>query len=879
MADYNIEQNEITTTSIYTDEQHVLIAKQEYKKHKVGDPVIINGSDTIDPEDGDITVGYVAEVIHHYTGADVYVITDIELPENPTEADRAKVKRVTMLYQGSVQLWGDWISTDPKLAASVITAGSLSPEISISHSNTYPLMIGDNTSYNYTAKPHDLNFFSGNSMFPALTYKETLPQLMASASILNNTMERYPNALFDLYGHSLGSSDGQYSVAMCKYPERINSGWFFNGPNTHSLLPQHGKDTAHWLRYRIHTLYDHYDIVGLAYWQKGSVGRVPKFKAKNVHNPFEQHGWGGYIFDNFGNLIDVNGQLVMQNGGISEIDINHDGLSDMFFDNLTNQYLFTDYSVLGNPKSINFNFDFNYSPWQSGESGTDIQLNPELLSTIISVTLSNIETSIAVMSSICSLCIEDNSSVGDNKTNREQTVYESIQEVFRGCNIPLIFENLSASIGTVITNKDIFDILSVNSSLLLYKFSSDEEPHVGRIYLPTPYGDYIKELAKEATKIAEICNADKCDDISTFSESKSVMIKAWRTVEEAQKSLLESSKQIFEGDGLRAGKNDAIQQSITDVLNVEKTNIKELQNVITNLKSFMNLTNLSFSNKDKALGTAIEKSMDFSVGSPVLGVPENYEAYLNRSEIFDDVKDVLQAFDMQVEKNSKVYAKKVIEIYGESLGQFEKGLKIWLDMVNKFKEKAQPIYDSFDETVMVYKRYSKTYTINGFSITTYYHKDEFWGSLVNLYNSNLVFSLSEAVDKIFPLPPIIEATINSSKTARDKLNNIEPELKKIIEDGVYKSIDLMEVVQSQKIVLQLAVKCKLQIRFVIDSINNASMKGKAINAILTKLLQIERLFEYFSTFVSDCFGDNYNEEASSTAPQSSAANFSLNSFT
>ena len=89
----------------------------------------------------------------------------------------------------------------------------------------------------------------------------------------------------------------------------------------------------------------------------------------------------------------------------------------------------------------------------------------------------------------------------------------------------------------------------------------------------------------------------------------------------------------------------------------------------------------------------------------------------------------------------------------------------------------------------------------------------------------------------------------------------------------------MEVVQSQKIVLQLAVKCKLQIRFVIDSINNASMKGRAITTILTKLLQIERLFEYFSTFVSDCFGDNYNEEASSTAPQSSAANFSLNSFT
>ncbi len=152
-------------------------------------------------------------------------------------------------------------------------------------------------------------------------------------------------------------------------------------------------------------------------------------------------------------------------------------------------------------------------------------------------------------------------------------------------------------------------------------------------------------------------------------------------------------------------------------------------------------------------------------------------------------------------------------------------------------------------------------------------------TLISLYNSDVSHCVSEAANKIFPVIPTIEATINSSKTARDKLNNIEPELKKIIEDGVYKAFDLMEVVQSQQIVLQLAVKCKLQIRFVIDSINNASMKGKSITTILTKLSQIEALFGYFSTFVSDCFGDNYNEEASSTAPQSSAANFSLNSFT
>ena len=100
----NSIQDAANTVSSYTDEQHVLIAKHEYEEHSIGDPIVIRAKDTVDPTDKDITVGYVSEVIHHPTGADVYVVTDVKLPKNPTDADRAKVKQVTMLYQGSVQL-------------------------------------------------------------------------------------------------------------------------------------------------------------------------------------------------------------------------------------------------------------------------------------------------------------------------------------------------------------------------------------------------------------------------------------------------------------------------------------------------------------------------------------------------------------------------------------------------------------------------------------------------------------------------------------------------------------------------------------------------------------------------------------------------------
>ena len=184
---------------------------------------------------------------------------------------------------------------------------------------------------------------------------------------------------------------------------------------------------------------------------------------------------------------------------------------------------------------------------------------------------------------------------------------------------------------------------------------------------------------------------------------------------------------------------------------------------------------------------------------------------------------------MQVEENSKDYAKKVKKVYDENLSNFEHTLSIWLEQANNFKEKVNTICNSFNENVSVRKKHYYHYlSKTGNYIETYSYVHSIWGKLRDLYSSTLVDNVETAAEKILPVIPIIETTINSSKTARDKLNNIEPELKKIIENGVYKAFDLMEVVQSQKVVLQLAVKCKLEIRFVIDSINNTSMKGKAI---------------------------------------------------
>lgn len=79
----------------YNDYHREQIAKQEYEPYITGKKVKID-----DGYGGKITVGYVSEIKDSSSGLQVYVVTDIKLPEQPTAADYEKVTHVTLLYRG-----------------------------------------------------------------------------------------------------------------------------------------------------------------------------------------------------------------------------------------------------------------------------------------------------------------------------------------------------------------------------------------------------------------------------------------------------------------------------------------------------------------------------------------------------------------------------------------------------------------------------------------------------------------------------------------------------------------------------------------------------------------------------------------------------------
>ncbi|HIW89406.1 MAG TPA: DUF2974 domain-containing protein [Candidatus Ligilactobacillus excrementipullorum] len=131
--------------------------------------------------------------------------------------------------------------------------------------------------------------------FPLSSYGITLqmvdqatPQMRASAQTLHDVLKSYPNAQVDVYGHSLGSMNGQYALANTTKDEArcIRAAYLYEGPNVYSLLNSTEKKRAEQLKNRVFNYVDPKDPVpmtGLDYHDgQKSVGTVVKIDSKKI---------------------------------------------------------------------------------------------------------------------------------------------------------------------------------------------------------------------------------------------------------------------------------------------------------------------------------------------------------------------------------------------------------------------------------------------------------------------------------------------------------------------------------------------------------------------------------------------------------------------
>lgn len=517
------------------------------------------------------------------------------------------------------------------------------------------------------------------------------------------------------------------------------------------------------------------------------------------------------------------------NKNVVTLDVNKDGITDIRLNKL-------DLSA----KNL-FSGNGEYIPVR----GEKIQLNPSVLRNVANNLRSRVLSDLEFIKKINGLCIEKNQKTRFDFEKRKDHAADRLKREFNNAGVPQVLDNLRDSVGQIIRSKSVLEGVEKTPRLKLGEIPSDERPYVGDkdLFGMHRYNVDLYDLAGSVRVLLEQCNKEETHKITDFFQGRPTIIKAWREIEEYTKKLLDESEKTLEGDGLRTGKEDGISQSLTTVLDVAEKNIGELEKVVSNTAEMFQSLADSFETQDNWIGDNL-KNGKFVGSLPERKIPRNYRQYLSRDGIFDDVKDVLHAFERQVDKRSGEFSKKISELFNESFGNFEGGLENWYGSAVWFEKHILQVSQNSKLDVEVEKKYEDN---KG--------KKRYWGKLMRLYPESIKNLIITAESTIIPAKRKIEQAIETSKVVKNNLSSLEPQVKEIVKESVYKDLELYEIVSSQKLIAQISNKIVQELDYVLKHINSEGMSGEAITAIRSKVKDSEKSFNYYGRFIGDCFGN------------------------
>lgn len=516
------------------------------------------------------------------------------------------------------------------------------------------------------------------------------------------------------------------------------------------------------------------------------------------------------------------------NKNVVTLDVNKDGITDIRLNKL-------DLSA----KNL-FSGNGEYIPVK----GEKIQLNPSVLRNIANNLRSGVLSDLEFIKKINSLCIEKNQKTRFDFEKRKDHAADSLKREFNNAGVPQVLDNVRDSVGKIIRNKGELEQLDSIPRLMTDEFSSDEELYIngGKLYEDI-YNQQLIDLRASTNEVLKKCNNEETREVTNFFQGRPTILKAWREIEEHTKKLLDESEKTLEGDGLRTGKEDGISQSLTTVLDVAQKNIEELEKVVSNtVEMFQGLAD-SFETQDNWIGDNL-KNGRFVGSLPERKIPRNYRQYLSRDGNFDDVKDVLHAFERQVDKRSGEFAKKISELFNESFGNFEGGLENWHGSAVRFGADILRVKQDFNLDIEVEKK-------NGDDKG----KRRYWGKMSRLYPESVRRLVEVGESTLVPTIRKIGQAIETSKVVKNNLSSLEPQVKEIVKESVYKDLELYEIISGQKIIAQISNKIVQELEYVLKHINSEGMSGEAITALRTKVRDSEKSFNYYGRFVEDCFGN------------------------
>ena len=793
----------------YSDETNMNIAKEEYKDRPSGYILKTEDNEYVgtlsDANDNRSNNG---EQIYTYTktsGSNEVVSPDAPLSE------REKVEEITILYRGSTapgkgadnaDAKRDWLDNDAPMAKKI--------------------MLGE---------------------------KGATGQLEASSDYLKEMMEKYPNAKINIYGHSLGSMDAQYALANVTDYSRIKSANIYNGPNIYSTLTEEQKINVSALYDKINNYVDSRDLVGLGYNKgEGTVGKTYNFSGESSgFNKVDQHMWGGYRFDDNGNLIDEKGKRVkawnkpdeikklqaeakdkVRDAAINKVqglsvDVDHDGKLDAQF---------------GKDKLLTTEL------MPGSGAGKDIVINFSSLQGL-SKNLQGLLEDIKQIRDLLNKSASINSTVESRKSSRTETLEQSIISYLEQINLIKSIRNLDNFYTKLESKKKLFSVVgnySASQFSRQFTWTSGLKKWCYRSGASWNHDTVTRLLETLSGKAKETSDSvSRTVDATggtSYPKRNMVTINTRSQIAQKGKDTINSFKRSIDdalkGEGIRSAFDDGIANPLSDVLKVEQTNIDKMEECINSMIGSVNALAESHRNNDTTIEQNWRSNQDVMGGYEVGSIPTDFDTFVKQSDLFDDL-EVLKAFDQQVDNTTKSLGDSMITSFSEYLSEA--------------KSSARGTHVCLKDT-----EYAANDVISEFPTEICYKEKE---DDIHFYNTveaciSIASSIKEIKNFINDIEGEYQETIRTIDNAGGTLPTLKSQLRSYLEDAIYNYSTLSDVVKAQRVIAGIMKRLCDQVQSYLSLVNEN--KGKSIEALAERMGEMGTMASHISQIVEQCFG-------------------------
>ena len=513
-----------------------------------------------------------------------------------------------------------------------------------------------------------------------------------------------------------------------------------------------------------------------------------------------------------------------------------------------------------------------------GGSGKKIKINPETLLNL-SVNLQGMsQEDVAWIDANVTQCEKKNESIKSSFETRKTTLNHSVIEGITNSGLGTLLTGIDDSFAKIKEKKQIIKTVeNFNSYNITRKFDSlgasgKRTWFKGGIeWTPSDVSDFGNKLKKLMTASSILLHNIETKGEFEYATPEGIKIYHYDTITDISRGFVNVTNALepkitktFKGLGLREGKNDGISQSLTEVFSVEHQNTSELTKSLSNISSLTSSIAINYQEKDEWIKSAIEGGN--TMASPnAINVPKTYDAFLKDTTIFDDVKDVLQAFDKQVEERSLILSKKISASYTEIIDKFDAKTRVVREGMNEFKKMILAISKEMDDVITYEEEITKLVpvpvdpklpagsTMPATKLVKEIKKGNS-GTLGSHFPSDVQSAIQDAETAILPLLDVFNAVLTASQTFNSGVNTMESYLKSIVEKAVYTALDLDEIIKVQMLSIEVVSRMISELSNLDNSLKGKN-QGLAIESLSSQVHSVKKLLGYFDKLIQNCFGE------------------------